>query len=251
MIDLHCHVLPCLDDGAESPEEALEMLRMAAAAGTTDIAATPHANERYWFEPAEVEQKLAELRAAAGDVPRLHYGCEMHLTPENVADVMRTPASYTLNHRGYLLLEFSDFQIPGNITAIFRQMMDAGLRIIVVHPERNPLLQTSYDRLHEWAEQGCIFQVTAESFFGRFGKSASESSAELMKRGLVHVVASDGHRVRHRPPVLDEAHRHVVETYGAEVAQRLFTDNPRCVLEGKALPRPGKRRWLAGIWGRG
>src|ERR1035438_2762867 len=124
MIDLHSHVLPALDDGAESLEESLEMLRMAAAAGTTDIAATPHANDSYFFDPVVTERKLAELRQASGDLPRLHYGCEMYLTPENIARAIRCPGEYTIDGRGYLLVELSDFQIPRNIAEIFGQLMN-------------------------------------------------------------------------------------------------------------------------------
>ncbi len=221
------------------------MLRMAAAAGTTDIAATPHANLSYAFDPAVTERKLAELRQAWGELPRLHYGCEMHLTPENIGRALRSPGQYTIDGHGYLLVELSDFQIPRNIAEIFGQLMNAGMRPVVVHPERNPLLQADYQALQRWVEQGCVLQVTAQSFLGRFGKGASASAGELVKRGLVHLVASDGHRAKHRPPVLEEARRHVEEAFGASTAERLFQGNPACILEGKPVSQGAKRRW----WG--
>jgi protein-tyrosine phosphatase len=243
VIDLHSHILPGLDDGSESMEESLEMLRLAAAAGTTDIAATPHANDRYTFDPAVVERKLAELREAAGELPRLHYGCEMQLTVENIERAIRFPGAYTIAHRGYLLVELSNFQIPRDIAAIFGQLMSAGMRPVVVHPERNPLLQTGYGKLREWVDQGCVLQVTAPSFLGRFGRSAGASAAQLVKRGLVHLVASDGHRAQHRPAILEEARRHVEEASGAATAEQLFQENPRCILEGKPVTQAAKRRW--------
>lgn len=243
MIDLHTHVLPCLDDGAVSLEESLEMLRMAAAAGTTDIAATPHANDLYQFDPVDVETRLAELRKVAGQVPRLHYGCEMHLTPENLAAALRAPESYTIARRGYLLLELSNFQIPPNAVDLFGQLMNAGMRPILPHPERNPLLQRDFSRLREWVDLGCVLQVTGESFDGRFGKSAKASADELLKRGLVHFVASDGHHVKQRPPLLDAARRHVAKESGEPNAQLLFEDNPRAILEGSPVTLPKKRGW--------
>jgi len=244
MIDLHSHILPDLDDGAESIEESLEMLRMAAAAGTTDIAATPHANEQYVFDPALVERKLTELRQAADASPRIYYGCEMYLTPENVSRALRSPGAYTIAHRGYLLLELSDFQIPRNAADIFGQLMGAGMRPVIVHPERNPLLQTQYDQLREWIKQGCVLQITAQSFLGRFGKSANASANELVNRGLAHLVASDGHHTRHRPPVLDEARRYVEDNFATATAQRLFVENPICILEGKPVRHaPKKKTW--------
>ena len=219
------------------------MLRMAAAAGATDIAATPHANLQYAFDPAVVERKLSELRQAAGEIPRLHYGCEMHLTPENIQRALRSPEAYTVAHRGYLLVELPDCQIPSNTAAIFGQMMNAGMRPVVVHPERNPLLQTNYRELADWVEQGCVLQVTGQSFLGRFGRSAKTSAAELLKRGLVHLVASDGHDLKQRPPVLEEARRHVEEDLGTAAAERLFLENPACILEGKPVARAAKSSW--------
>lgn len=235
MIDLHTHILPELDDGAESMEESLEMLRMAADAGTSDIAATPHANDMWAFDAAVVDRKLAELRRAAGELPRLHYGCEMHLTPENIERALRFPGGYTIAHRGYLLVEFSDFQIPRNISEIFGQFMEAGMIPVVAHPERNPLLQSNYDELARWVAQGCVLQLTAQSFLGRFGKRANASAGELVKRGLAHLVASDGHHTKHRPPVLDETRRYVAESFGEATADLLFLGNPGCILEGKPV----------------
>src|SRR5437588_4823004 len=104
MIDIHSHILPGLDDGSHSPEESAAMVRMAADAGTTDIVATPHANQEYAFDPGIVEQKIADLQAAIGGTPRIHYGCDFHLTLENIDDALRFPGKYSINHRGYLLV---------------------------------------------------------------------------------------------------------------------------------------------------
>jgi protein-tyrosine phosphatase len=93
MIDLHCHIPPGMDDGAASMEAANEMLRLAAESGITDIAATLHANLRYAFEPAAVTAAVAELQAAANGALRLHCGCEMHLTPENIERAIREPCA--------------------------------------------------------------------------------------------------------------------------------------------------------------
>src|SRR5438034_1349250 len=107
MIDIHSHILPGLDDGAHNLEDALAMmLRLAVEHGTTELVATPHANPQFRFDGAKVERCLAELREAAGAGPRIHYGCEMHLTPENIEEMLRTPSRYTIGHRGYVLVEF-------------------------------------------------------------------------------------------------------------------------------------------------
>jgi protein-tyrosine phosphatase len=251
IIDIHSHVLPGLDDGSKSLEESVEMLRQAANAGTTDIVASPHANQEYVFDPRIVEQKIAELQAAVGDTPRIHYGCDFHLTLENVEDALRLPGKYSIDHRGYLLLEFSDFHIPKTMDELFARMMQVGLRPIVTHPERNQLLQRRLHELEEWVVQGVHLQVTAQSLLGRFGKTAKGCADELMSRGLVHFLASDAHDTKWRTTALDEPHQYVKRRFGAEVALRLFEENPRAALAGVPLtsvPLPVRRKSWYEIW---
>src|SRR5438046_1222974 len=104
MIDIHSHILAGLDDGARSLEESVAMVRMAAAAGTTDIVASPHANQTYAFDVQAVEAKIGELQQALGSSPRIYFGCDFHLTPENIADALSAWEKYSINHRGYLLV---------------------------------------------------------------------------------------------------------------------------------------------------
>jgi protein-tyrosine phosphatase len=243
MIDLHSHVLPGQDDGARTLEESLEMLRAAADSGTTDIAATAHANHRYAFDPATVECKLARLREDAGLLPRIHYGCELHLTAENIAAATRSPADYTIAHSGYLLIELPDLQIPPNMQDILRRLIAAGLHPIVAHPERNPVLQKKHRELKKWIELGCGVQITAQSITGAFGAGAHLAAVEFLRRGLVHLVGSDAHDTTHRPPILKEARRYVEDRYGAQVSGLLFHDNPAAILTGAGIAALPKRGW--------
>ena len=236
MIDIHSHILPLLDDGARNPEEALSMLRMAASTGTTDIVATPHANMEFRFDPSAAAQRIAELERASGGTPRIHWGCELHLTPENIDHAMQFPALYSIARRGYLLLEFPDFMVPKTTAEILRRLIAAGLRPIVAHPERNLILRKRLGDLAEWVARGSLIQVTAQSLIGRFGPSAKAISGELIGRGLAHLVASDAHDTKHRPPVLDEAWQFLEHRFGRKTARRLLTDNPRAVLEGMPIP---------------
>ena len=248
MIDIHSHILPELDDGSQSLENSIEMLRMATAAGTTDIVATPHANSDFTFRPDEVEKKIAELRQATGDTPRIHYGCDFHLTPENIDDALRSPGKYSINHQGYLMVEFADTFIPKATAEIFGRMLSAGLCPVVTHPERNALLQKKLPDLEAWVEMGCYLQVTAQSVLGGFGRRAKEFSHTLLSRGLVHFLASDAHDVKHRTTVLQPAWDYIENQFGSSTARLLLEENPGRALVGEPLPvqrlAPRRKKWF-------
>src|SRR6202142_3401437 len=120
MIDIHSHVLPGLDDGARSLEQSIAMIRIAAETGTTDLVASPHANLEFHFDPERVEERLAELEKAGGGV-RLHRGCDFHLYFDNIHDALAHPTKYTINHKGYLLVEFPDLLIAKSTPEVFSQ----------------------------------------------------------------------------------------------------------------------------------
>jgi protein-tyrosine phosphatase len=251
MVDLHSHVLYGLDDGARSIEESVAMVRVAAAAGTTDLVATPHANIEYRFDPDVVEARLAEVAAASGNAVRLHYGCDFHFYYENIQQALAHPARYTIAHRNYLLVEFPDLLIPSMSEEIFSRLLDRGITPVVTHPERNFLLHTRLKQMEEWVADGVLMQVTAQSFLGRFGPEVRRFADQLMRRGMVHVVASDGHSPEDRPPRLDEGFAHVSRAYGEDWARALFIGNPRSVLEGEPLPEqppPATRRQWYAFW---
>ena len=236
MVDIHSHILPGLDDGSKSLDESIEMLKIAVAGGTTDIVATPHANMEFRFEPDRIAGRLAELSAAAPDI-RIHSGCDFHLAFENIQDALQNPAKYTINHKSYLLVEFSDLVIFNTTRDIFGQFLSAGMIPIITHPERNFLLQQRLEELAEWVADGACLQVTAQSLLGRFGRRAKRFSEKLMKLGLVHFVASDAHDTKDRTPDLRQAWGYVVDKYGKDRAERLFVTNPAATLKGEPLPR--------------
>lgn len=247
MVDIHCHILSGIDDGARTLEESVAMARMAAAAGTTDIVATPHANNRYVYDEAVVEAKLAELRAVAGGAIRIHRGCDFHLTPENILDALAAPAKYSVAGRGYLLVEFSDHSVPETAGEIFQKMLSAGLHPVVTHPERNPLLRERLELLELWVDQGCFVQVTALSILGRFGKGAKEAADRLLRNSLVHFLASDAHDCERRTPAMDGAWKHVSKEFGECAARGLLETNPAAALVGKKLERirvDRRKKWF-------
>lgn len=250
MVDIHTHVLPGLDDGAETLETSLEMLRVAAAAGTTDLVASPHANHEFRFDPVAADAKLAELAAASDHSLRLHRGCDFHLSFENIEDALRNPRKYTIAGGPYLLVEFPDVLIPRGIEGVFGRMIAAGMKPVITHPERNFLLHGRFEQMRAWAAQGCLLQVTAQSFLGRFGAEVRSCAEKLMRAGLVHVVASDAHDPEDRPPRLDTAYAHVAARWGHARAGALFVTNPAAIVAGEPLPDPApeptpppRRKW--------
>ncbi len=248
MIDIHSHVLPGLDDGSHSLEESLAMLRLAAKAGTTDLVATPHANLEFRYDPAQVDRKLAELRAAAGEKVRLHRGCDFHLYFENIEEAVAHPARYAINGKRYLLVEFPDLLVTRGTSQVFARLRQAGLTPIITHPERNYLLHTRLEELAGWVAEGTLVQVTGQSLLGRFGAEARSIARELLRRNLVHFIASDAHDAEDRSPRLDDAYGYVAHHFGKMRAELLFKSNPRAVIEGEPLgpqeePAAAGRKW--------
>jgi protein-tyrosine phosphatase len=246
-VDIHSHILYGLDDGARTLEDSVAMLELAALSGTTDIVATPHANGRYSFNPALVDERIAELSARTA--VRIHRGCDFHLQFDNIEDAVAHPDKYTINHHSYLLVEFPDLSVFGNTEAVLLRLLDAGLVPIISHPERHPQLPRMLDDLARWIEIGCYVQVTAASYTGLFGKPAKACAQELLERGLTHFVASDAHDAKRRTPDLNEAYSLLSDRWGEDRIRPLFVENPAAAVEGDTIDTadstggPGGRKW--------
>jgi len=236
MIDIHCHILAEVDDGPKSWEVSEEMCRMAAADGIEHIVATPHANSRYAYDREYLVRVVDYLRQRVGERPRLSLGCDFHLSYENLQEVMRVPERYTIEGGRYMLAEPSNYSIPPQIEESFAKLIAIGVTPVITHPERNPILQRTRERILAWAEMGCAIQVTGSALTGAWGETAWRTAEWLLKRQAVHVLASDGHDTKHRPPVLSEARDAAAEHCGKEVAQALVEDNPSAVVSGQTLP---------------
>lgn len=250
MVDLHCHILSGLDDGAKSSEESLAMAEMAAADGITHIVATPHANSEYRFDFAAVRTAAALLQERIGEKLKIATGCDFHFSPENIAKLKNGGAYFCINQKDYLLVEFNDFAIPPALDHTIYEIQLAGIRPIITHPERNPILRSQPQRLEQWIRNGCYAQVTGGSLTGVFGSNALQTSLGWIARGLVHFVASDAHNMTSRPQQLRPAYEVVQSEFGRAKAQALFVENPLAAFEGRGLPHvpeitdaPAKKRF--------
>lgn len=253
MIDIHCHPLPEVDDGAKTFDDAVAMCRMAADDGTTHLVATPHCSYDYAFRPEVNEQKLRELQEAVGPQPKLLLGCDFHLSYDNIQQIIRDRGSFTINHTRYLLVEFDDHFVPQNMDNVFYDLQVAGLVPVLTHPERNPVFQRKPEILYQWVTRGCLAQITAKSFTGGFGSRARELSEMWLERNLVHFFASDAHDVKYRPPLLSVCYEKLAAAKGEHEADRIMKRNPDAVINDRRLP-PGpepvppdarKRGWLS------
>jgi protein-tyrosine phosphatase len=236
VIDIHCHLLPEVDDGPKSWEAAVEMCRLAAADGITHAVATPHANDRYAYDRGYLSGLLDQLREKAGPGLELSLGCDFHLSFENLERVLDCPHSYTIGGTGYLLVELSNYSIPAQLSECFFRLGNRGLTPILTHPERNPILQQSPQRVLEWAEQGCLIQVTASALTGSWGERPGIVARWLLDHCAVHVLASDAHDTRHRVPNLSAARAAAEKIVGAEYAEALVEGNPGAIVKGMPIP---------------
>jgi protein-tyrosine phosphatase len=255
MIDIHCHLLAGVDDGARSFDVSVEMCRMAAADGITHLVATPHCNYVYDFDSEVNHAKLVELQAAVGDTPKLLLGCDFYLSYDNIRRLVDNRGHFTINQTDYVLVEFGEQFNPEQMDRVFYEMQCAKLLPILTHPERNPVFQRRPQLLYHWVVRGCLVQVTAKSYTGGFGRRAQRYSELWLDHNLIHFFASDAHDARYRPPHLSACHDKLVHDKGQEVADLLLRKNPEAVIRGRPLPpgleplEPGlirrKRSWLS------
>ena len=247
MVDLHHHLLPGLDDGSPDLETSLAMARIAAEDGISHVVATPHANNVYNFDPAEIARRVDALRSAlaAEAIPlTVASGCDFHLSYDNMQDAIANPKKYTLNGGDYLLVELPDYGLSPHLDEAFYELGLAGMRPILTHPERNPTLQRDPKRLADWMRIGLLTQITTSSVLGKMGRSAEKMAHTMLADRWVHFLATDAHNTKSRPPRMSAAHALVAKKYGAAYADRLCTTNPMAVYEGKPLPQQEDPRHL-------
>jgi protein-tyrosine phosphatase len=236
MVDLHCHILPGVDDGPDSMEVSLAMAETAVADGMTHVVATPHSNDRFFFDFARVRRLRDELQGKIGDRLKIATGCDFHLNPENLNALRKNAPPYCINQHDYLLLEFNEVSISPGMDQTLHEIQLAGVRPIVTHPERNSILRTHPERLRQWVRQGCFGQVTGGALTGVFGPVAQRMALQWIREGLIHFVASDAHNTKARPLRLQPAYDVVMDQFGEPKAHALFLENPLAAFEGWELP---------------
>lgn len=263
MIDLHCHILPTLDDGAADMDEALEMCRLALRDGVSAIVATPHhIPGLYSWEPDDVEERarLLRQRLVESGIPlAVLTGAELTLSPELPA-MLREEPRLALNGGCHFLVELSPQVLPATAEPFFHSLLDQGLVPVIAHPERYRWYWRRPDFFDALLGRGALLQVTAGSVLGEWGPQARDFSLELIKRGRARILASDGHNSIDRPPLLSPALNRIADLIGSARAEALVSSTPASLLTGErlpppvveefAFPEPPRRSWLRRLLGR-
>jgi protein-tyrosine phosphatase len=244
-----------VDDGPSAFETSLAMAKIAAADGITHLVATPHCSYRYAFNPEVIQTKIAELQAAVGDVPKLLMGCDFHLSYDNIQQLLNGRGPFTINRGKYLLVEMDEHFVPQQFGQVLYDIQVGGFIPVVTHPERNPVFARRPELLSKWVAQGCLVQVTAQSYTGGFGQTALRLAELWFEHNLVHFFATDAHDEKYRPPLLSPCYQKVAENWGKVTADRLLVKNPEAAVNGQPLPpQPApvemheikpKRSWLS------
>lgn len=252
MIDLHSHILPCIDDGARSLEQSLEMARMAVDDGTTVMACTPHIYPGLYMNHAPgiraERDKLQSALEALGIPLQLVVGADAHLVP-GLLEGLRTGQVPTLNGSRYFLLEPAHHVPPPNLEDSVFQIMAGGYVPVITHPERLVWIEHHYPTLVTLARRGAWLQLTAGAVVGRFGRRARYWSERLLHEGWVHIVASDAHTTGMRNPRMSDTLPVLRRALGADEAHRLLNERPQAILDdadpATVTPVPALRQDLA------
>lgn len=240
MIDLHCHILPGIDDGAASLEESCLMARLAADSGVTDIAATPHCNipgraGNYLSDQLRDQFLTLAWLIKAQNIPiRLHAGAEVFATPD-LPRLIRERKLLTLGSSRYLLVEFAFRESLSFAQQTLDAIQREGLVPIVAHPERYLFVQDDPRCLLRWVQAGVGLQLNKGSPLGAFGRRAQHTAHWCLSEGCVHLIGSDAHSPYHRTPRLSDAWDCVADCTTPEAADFLLQENPARILRDQPI----------------
>lgn len=255
MIDIHCHILPGIDDGAATIYDSINMAKAAVSDGISSIIATPHhKNGRYENEKIEIVDAVSELNRAFSDegIPlTVLPGQEVRIYGEIIEDYLSGGKILPLNHTQYLFIEFPSSSVPRYAERLFYELQTQGLIPIIVHPERNQEIIENPDILYKMINNGALSQLTAGSLTGHFGKKIKKFSEQLIEADLTHFIASDAHNIQNRTFKMSEAMDMVQKKYGIDLVY-LFQENAELLVAGenvyKEIPQKVQRKKFLGLF---
>lgn len=245
MIDLHCHILPGIDDGAENLEESITMCRIAYKDGIRTIVATPHTMDGIFLNERELileeVDKLQRILISKKIDIRIIPGADVHIN-YNLLELIRDGKAMTINDHGkYILLEFPHQYVPPKIPEFVFKLKLNNITPIFTHPERNTAIQKDLNIIFHLVEQGALTQITSDSLIGEFGPKAYKCAIKMLKHNLAHVIASDAHSSKFRSPILSHSVNKAAGIKGKKWAEAMVTTIPRSIITGEDmynLPEP-------------
>ncbi len=234
--DIHCHIIPEVDDGAASMEEALGMLEEEVRQGVECIVLTPHYRVRMFETPEEkilsrYEALCSEAKKLFPDLT-LKLGCEFHAHMDMEED-FKTRKHFTMAESDYILLEFSGRHMKSFIKERTMAVLDAGYIPIIAHIERYPAMTGDTEFIGELKDRGALMQVNADAILGADGMKVKNFCKKLLKNDLIDFVDSDAHSLTHRSVHIGECADHIAKKHGEAVARRIFVENPQEIFTDK------------------
>jgi len=238
MIDIHCHIVPNIDDGAKSLEDALEMAKIAYSEGIRKIINTSHYHPDFKYKKGEELLKSIKefnyiLKSNNIDI-EVCIGNELYYS-EDIIEIIEQKEFYTLNNSKYLLIEFPPMRFPKNIVDIIYEIKIRGYIPILAHVERYKEVQENVNLIYECINEGALIQVNASSIIGKNGKEAKQVSEILLDNNMIHFIATDAHSSQRRRPVIKETYKYVSNKYGVRNAEILFIENPSKVIKDEDI----------------
>ncbi|SDA27739.1 protein-tyrosine phosphatase [Ruminococcus sp. YE71] len=247
MTDIHAHLLPGIDDGAQNMKDTLDLLRDSSESGVTRIVATPHFNPYYgWnnFRTPELTQLFESVRQAASaeniDID-IVLGTEINVDDDS-ARLLAEGKLCTYGNSRYVLAEFDERDTGRWVTSRLEDLVSAGYIPVVAHPERYYFVTDEPWIVYDWLEAGCLIQLTKGSILGSFGQEAQDNSDYLLDEGWVTCIASDGHRSGGiRNSKMKKIKEYIADVYSEKMARLLLEDNPAAIALGKEIVERGVR----------
>ncbi|MGX7030438.1 tyrosine-protein phosphatase [Vagococcus zengguangii] len=240
MIDLHCHILPGLDDGAQNMEDSLAMARKAVASGITHILCTPHRNGKYQNSKADIIEAVINLQSVLDEehIPlTLFEGQEVRISGDLMQEYEAGLLLGTDVSDRYMLIEFPTQDVPLYSERLFFEMLTKGITPVIVHPERNSVFIEEPNKLIPFIEMGVLTQMTAPSYVGVFGKKIQKVSEQMLTHNLIHMMASDAHNLKTRDFYLEEAFTKLRKEYGKAKAYE-FEQVAKALINGDDVQIP-------------
>ncbi len=238
-IDIHSHIIPGIDDGTCTLNDAIEMVEYAANNGISHMVMTPHIHHgRYDNDKQSISRPFIHLQQAIEKkhIPiHIAYSGEVRIGVEMMEMLIQNKIPFLGQYKEYrvILLEFPHSQIPPGSDRLVNWLIRRKIKPIIAHPERNKDLHKDFTKLVPFLKAGCLLQVTAASLTGKFGQKSQQLSQLLIENKWAHFIATDAHNMKHRPPELREAHTFLVDILGKIEARKLFYDNPWSIVKNK------------------